>query len=48
MDGWITLQCRCDGVGRPKVSADSGTDSCAVEGASTFVRPERAAGLRTQ
>lgn len=51
MDGWmdvlITLQCGCNSVGQSEVSADSGTDSCAVQGASTFVRPERTTGLRT-
>lgn len=53
MDGWmdgcalITVQGGCDGVGQSEVSADSGTDSCAVQGASTFMRPEWTTGLRT-
>lgn len=42
----ITLQGRCDGVGQLEVSADSGADPSAVQGTSTFVRPERTAGLR--
>lgn len=48
-DGWvITLQGWGDGVGRSEGPADSGTDSCAVQGAATFMRPERTTGLGTR
>ena len=44
---WITLQGGSDGVGRSEVPTDSGADPGAVEGASTFMGPERTTGLRT-
>lgn len=47
MDVRITLQGRGDGVGQFEVPTDSGADSCAVQGASTFMRPEWTTGLRT-
>lgn len=48
MHVWITLQGGGHGVGMFEVPADSGADSCAVQGASTFMRPEWTTGLRTQ
>lgn len=44
----ITLQGWGDGVSGSEGPADPGTDSRAVKGAATFMRPERAAGLRTR
>lgn len=53
MDGWmdggvvVTLQGGGDGVGQFEVASDPGADPGAVQGASTFMRPERTASLRT-
>lgn len=48
-DQWtFTLQCWCDGVRWPEVPADPGADPSAVQGASTLMGPEGAAGLETQ
>lgn len=44
----VTLQGWSDDVGRSEGPADSGTDSCAVQGAATLMRPERTTGLRTR
>lgn len=44
----ITLQGWGDGVSGSEGPADPGTDSRAVKGAATFMRPERTAGLRTR
>lgn len=43
----FTLQRRRDGVRRPEVPADPGADPSAVQGASTLMGPEGAAGLET-
>ena len=49
MDGCVvvTLQGGGDGVGQSEVASDPGADPGAVQGASTFMRPERTASLRT-
>lgn len=44
----VTLQGWGDGVSGSEGPADPGTDSRAVKGAATFMRPERTAGLRTR
>ena len=41
----LTLESRSDGAGELEAAVDSGADACAVYGASTLVRPQRATSL---